>query len=88
MHPMLHQDSSRYTCIPAGSGCSEDTWKMWDLLRGDRGQPANTFENWTETEEVAFLFGSLVFPGDYPVISGLIRTRSVRLGFLPSFSIV
>ncbi len=63
---------------------------MWESLPGDRVQLANTScpKNWTSPEELGFLLGSLLFPGDYEVISKLIRSRSVRFGFLPSFSIV
>ena len=63
---------------------------MWESLPGDRVQLANTScpKNWTSPEELGFLLGSLLFPGDYQVISKLIRSRSVRFRFLPSFPIV
>lgn len=92
MGSVLHLElkESQNICIPAGSGCSEGAMKMWESLPGDRDQLANTScpQNWTSPEELGFLLGSLLFPGDYQVISKLIRSRSVRIRFLPSFSIV
>ena len=92
MGSLLHPDlqDSQDLGIAAGSRCNEGALKMLESLPGDRVQLANTScpKNWTSPEELGFLLGSLLFPGDYQVISKLIRSRSVGFGFLPSFSIV
>ncbi len=89
LHPELHHNQQgRLTA--SGIGSVVDC-KVWAWVSGDKGEPANTTscrKKWTSTEEMGFVFGSLLFPGDYETISRLICSASVRFEFLPSFSVV